>query len=454
MPRVVVQGGPTGPTYFDGTKLSSSHKRMLWLAAICYMFDQMDTGTFAYAAPVLVKNWGLTMDQIAQVNSYGLVGMFLGATVGGWVSDKIGRKLTMILSIALFSLSSLANALATNFHILAITRFLTGMGVIAMVVVAMVFIAEIMPAHHRGRYQALTLACGTIGVPLGAMFARWVVPMHTESWRYIFFLGSASILLVPLCMIIFKESPRWLVSKGRIAEAEKIIYQITGNEVDLSAEAKRKRNKSTSIVALKLMFGKEYLKRTLILLIVTNGVVVGVNFLASLYPTILQEYAGFQLTLVLSIMAISWWGIPFGDLAASTVSDRGGRKIPLAVFAIINGLTFFASGFMPFPAVITAAIFISRIFGGGSASMLYAYLAESYPTYVRSKAVGLIMGQSRIVAAAVILIVPSILAAYGWIGVHVVNAAIILVTALIALLFGEKTSRKTLEEINQTAGAE
>ncbi|ACL19939.1 major facilitator superfamily MFS_1 [Desulfitobacterium hafniense DCB-2] len=442
----------SAPTYFDDMKLTSSHKRMLWLAAICYMFDQMDVGTFAYAAPVLVKTWGLTMEQIAQVNSYGFVGMFLGAIFGGWIADKIGRKKTIILCVAIFSLGSLGNALAFNFHTLAITRFFTGLGVIGMLVVAMVYIAEMMPSEHRGRYQALTMACGTIAIPVGAAFARWVVPLSTESWRYIFVLGGTSILLLPFCFIVFKESPRWLVSKGRITEAEKVIREITGREVDLSSEVPEKIKKSSSLSTLKLILSKEYLKRTIILVIITDGVVLGAQMLGGFYPAILQEYAGFQLTLVLSIMALSWWGIPFGDLSASLVSDKGGRKGPLALFSIINGMTFVVCGFFPTPAVIIAAVFLSRVFGGGSVSILYTYLAESYPTHIRSTAVGLIMGQVRILSAVIVLIVPPILATYGWLGVHLVNAGIIIVTAIVALIFGQKTSKRTLEEINKAPG--
>lgn len=446
--RGLVQGGST---YFDGVKIGTLHTRMLWLCAVCYMFDQMDTSTFAYAAPVLVKTWGVTMEQIAQVNSYNFVGMFIGAVCGGWLADKIGRKVTLILSIAIFSFASIAGGLATNYAFLGFTRFVTGVGLIAMVVIAMVYISEMTPSDRRGKFVSLTIACGTIGIPLGAAFARWVVPLSAESWRYIFILGGGTILLIPLCISWFKESPRWLVSKGRIAEAEQIIKELTGRAVNLSSEAVEKAKPSNNLEALKVMFSREYLKRTLTLLLITNGVVLGAHLLSGFYPAMLQEYAGFQLTLVLSIMAISWWGIPFGDLSASLVSDRGGRKIPLAVYSIINGLAYIICGLIAIPTVIIGALFISRVFGGGSASMLYTYLAESYPTHIRSNAVGLIMGSSRVIAAIAVFIVPPILATYGWLGIHLLNAAIIIIPALMVLIWGEKTSRRTLEDINRIA---
>jgi len=437
-------------SYFDGIIIRSGHKKILWLCAVCYMFDQMDVSSFSYVAPVLIQNHGITMSQVAQVNSLNFIGMFLGAILGGWLSDKIGRKRALILSIAIFSLASLLNSISAHYYILALGRLFTGAGVIMMSVIAMVYLSEMMPSEHRGRYVSLTIACGTIGVPLGAAFARWVVPLSAESWRYVFLLGGASILFLPLCFSWFKESPRWLVSKGRNTEAEKVIKEITGQVVDFSLKVTEKTKKSSTLETVKVMFSKEYLKRTITLLLITNGIVVGVHFLSGFYPAMMQETAGFELTLILTIMTISWMGVPLGDLSASFVSDRGGRKIPLAVYAIISGVAYLLCGFYAIPVVIIGAMFAIRFFGGGSASMLYTYLAESYPTYVRNNAVGLLMGSSRIIAATAVLSVPWILENYGWLGVHLVNAAIIIIPAVVVLIFGEKTGKRTLEEINSS----
>lgn len=80
--------------------------------------------------------------------------------------------------------------------------------------------------------------------------------------------------------------------------------------------------------------------------------------------------------------------------------------------------------------------------------MLYVYLAESYPTHIRSNAVGIIIGLTRIFSAVGVLAVPTCLALYGWLGANLVNAGVIIIPSIIALIWGEKTSRRTLEEIN------
>lgn len=440
-----------GASYFDGVKMSFAHIRMLLLCAVCYMFDQMDTNIFAYAAPVLRENWGVTLGQIAQVNSYNYLGMFIGAVSGGWIADRFGRKAAVILSITVFSVGSLAGGISTNFPFLAFTRFISGIGLISMVVVTMTYITEMSPTAHRGKFISLILAISTIGTPVGAAIARWIIPMSTESWRIVFIFGGATVLLLPLCLAWFKESPRWLISKGRTAEAEKVVKILTGKEVDLSLESVEKPKKIGNIATLKVMFSREYLRRTIVLIFITISVTLGAHLLGGFYPTMLRENAGFELTIVLNIMAISWWGMPFGNLSAATVTDKGGRKIPLGVYQIINGLTFIVCGLWAIPAVIGIAQFLSRVFGGGAVSMLYTYQAESYPTHIRSNAVGLISGSCRILSAVSVFIVPPILAAYGWLGMHLINAAIIIIPSIILIIWGERTSGKSLEEINNAA---
>lgn len=443
----------SGVNYFDGTKLTARHLKMLLLCAVCYMFDQMDTNIFSYAAPVLRENWGVTLDQIAQVNSYNYLGMFIGAVSGGWLADRFGRKAALIFSITVFSVGSLAGGLATNFPFMALTRFISGIGLISMVVVSMTYITEMSPSAHRGKFISLILAISTIGTPCGAAIARWIIPMSAESWRIVFIIGGATVVLLPLCFSWFKESPRWLISKGRIGEAENVVKILTGKEVDLSSEYIEKRKKIGNIETLKVMFSREYLRRTIVLIFITISVSLGAHLLGGFYPTMLRENAGFELTMVLNIMAISWWGMPLGNLSAAMVTDKGGRKIPLSVYQIINGITFIVCGLWAVPAVITIAQFLSRVFGGGAASMLYTYQAESYPTHIRSNAVGLISGSSRLLSAVSVFVVPPILASYGWLGANLINAAVIIIPTFVVLIWGERTCGRSLEELNKAASS-
>lgn len=434
-------------SYFDGEKLKPIQKRFLWLSALCYVFDQMDLFTVSYVQPAVMKEWGLTMAHFAQINSIAMWGMFLGAITGGWFSDKIGRKKALMISILVFSLSSIANGLSNSYEMFTVARFFTGFGLLAMVVIAMVYIAEMMPSENRGKYQALTIACGTCGIPLGAQFARWVVPMGPESWRYVFILGGCGIFIFLLGFSWLKESPRWLVSKGRVNEAEGIVEEIIGRRIDLSGEAKKVLKKSSNLEALKVMFSKAYRKRTVVLFILCIGVTLGAFYLNSFYTSMLQG-VGFSLVLALTIATAGNWGVPLGDLSSSLISDRGGRKIPIVVFCFIAGISCILAGYILIPSVLIVVSIIRNLTGGGSMSMFWTYLAESYPTHIRANASGMLFGSVRVIAAMSMLTMPIVLDKYGWVGAHWVNALVFIIPALVALIWGEKTSRRTLEDLS------
>lgn len=437
--------------YFDGYKLGKVQKRFLYIAAIAYMFDQVDAALFSYVAPVLIQNWGLSLEKVAQLNSLTFLGMFFGGFLGGWMSDKIGRKAALLTSIFIFSSASLLTAMAqpTHFMLFELTRFLTGLGVIGMTVVAMVYIAEMMPTEHRGRYQSLCVACGTIGMPLGTLFAAKTIEISPESWRMVFILGGVSIILVPIGMKIMKESPRWLVGKGRIEEAEKVLTECLGVKADLSRQAQMCVGSSNigTIKTIKIMFSRDYIKRTITVAVACWGVIIGNYYLGNWYPTLLTEM-GIPLAAIMTVTVITTWGTPLGDFASSFVTEKGGRKTPIALTCLALGVTCIVMGY--FSTSLWAfgiGVFCKAIFGSMAATMNWSYLAESFPTHIRNSASGLIFSTSRLVLVAGMATVPIFMTSIGYFGLHLVNAALFIVPALVVLFLGEKTSQKTLEQL-------
>ncbi|UWG98420.1 MFS transporter [Dehalobacter sp. DCM] len=437
-----------GPGYFDGMKLGKTHKRFLWLAAIVYIFDQADNATFMYAAPSLMKVLHITPQQIANINSMNFFGMFLGAIFGGWLSDKIGRKRAIMTTVTIFSVGSFLNAVVSTYHLIAAARLITGFGVIATVVIAMVYIAEMMPSENRGKYQGITIASGSISLPLLGSFAAWIIPKGPDNWRIIFLVGSLGIFLLILIHFWFKESPRWLLSKGRAKEAEALVEEISGRRLDLSEEYKKIPKKGSNAEALRVMLSKEYFRRTFVLFFLTFGISGGSIFLTNFYTTALTM-GGMAMTTVLTVTALSFWGIPVGDYTSSFFSDRGGRKMPIFIFALIEVVTFFVAGATFLPGVIVIALFIQKIFGAGATTMVWTYLAESFPTNVRNNVVGFIFGTVRLLVSGIQLTLPTLYLTLGWFGMNAANGAVILICALIALVWGERTSKKSLEELNR-----
>lgn len=437
-----------GKNFFDGHKIGLVQKRFLILSAWAYAFDQMDIMNFGMIAPTLMKQYGWTMQQIANVNSYNMFGMLFGALFGGWLADKIGRKKGILFCIGLFSVASLLNALSPNYLLFAVMRTLTGFGSIGMVTIAMVYISEMMPSESRGKFQALTIACGTIGVPLCAIFARIMIPISGHGWRFVFILGGLGVIILLVGSSWFKESPRWLVSKGRIDEAEKVLNEIVpGNKLPDNAVELAKMKNSGYIDAVKVIFSPQYLKRSIVLFIVTFGVTLGSFYLLAFY-TVAHAQMGFAQTVILNLSIAQYFCWPIADAGVGLVSDRGGRKIPIIVWFTIVGGLFIFQGTLSSVVAITAILLIRGCFQSGCMTLIWTYLAESYPTHIRSSATGILFGSCRFLTGFMLFTVPLIFQNYGYFGVNFVNGLFYIIPAVLILLFGDKTANVSLESLN------
>lgn len=456
-----------GDNYFDGMeKLGKPHKHFLWIAAICYFFDQMDMQMFGNITPAVMEDLGFTLQQISTMNAMNFLGMCFGGFLGGWIATKFGRKNALIGLVALFSAASIVNGLSGNYLNFLICRFLIGFGTIGLVTVAMVYMAEMLPSHNRGKYQALSIAAGTLGIPIGAFYCARMVGIGVHTWRYCFLIGGISILLIPIGIKWLKESPRWLVMRGRVREAEKIVEECTGKPCDLSELAFKCVQPKTigMIESLKIMFSKPFFKQTIVVIVLAWGATLGIFYMSN-YGTTFNVDMGMQYQMVLMVAATGVIGTPLGDLAVSVISDKGGRRIPIIIFSCITGMICIIRGIATQPLInlvnsgnialgLFALIFMGvtfSLFGGGTMTMMWTYLAESFPTKIRSNATGMVFGSARLVATFTTLTVPSVYAISGYFGINVVNGLWYFIPALFGLIWGASSAKKSLEELEAEA---
>ena len=462
-----VQKNTNGDNYFDGMeKLGKPHKHFLWIAAVCYFFDQMDMQMFGNITPAVMKDLGFTLDQIAVMNAFNFLGMCLGGFFGGMIATKIGRKKTLIGLVGLFSIASIVNALSGHYLNFVICRFLIGFGTIGMVTVAMVYMAEMLPSHNRGKYQALSIAAGILGIPCGAFFCASMIGIGVHTWRFCFMIGGVSILLVPLGMKWLKESPRWLVMTGKVQEAEEVVNSCTGKPCDLSEMAfKCVQPKPIGMVqSLKIMFNKAFRKQTIVVIALAWGATLGVFYMSN-YGTTFNVDMGMQYQMVLLVAATGVIGTPLGDLTVSLFSDKGGRRIPIIIFSCIAGGICLLRGFFTQPLINTinagntafglVALILMGVafsmFAGGTMTMMWTYLAESFPTKIRSNATGMVFGSARLIAVFATLTVPAVYAMGGYIGINIVNSLWYFIPAFFGLIWGVSSAGKSLEELEAEA---
>ena len=250
----------------DRLPIARFHRRLLIVVGISFFFDISDIFTFSYAAPAIRRYWDLSIQQVALATSLGFLGMFIGAVGGGLISDRLGRKRSLMAMVAFFSVASLLNGLAPNLPLLLAARFLTGVGISSATVVVMTVISEFFPPDRRGRFQSWAMVIALAGIPICGWVARLVVPTGPDGWRWIFVWGAIGL---PSLLLIRRipESPRWFAAHGRYREANAALERI---EQEVSAETgplpAPERATNVAAPALKLpftaLFSRTYLGRT------------------------------------------------------------------------------------------------------------------------------------------------------------------------------------------------
>jgi MFS transporter, putative metabolite:H+ symporter len=436
--------------------IAGFHRYIVWILAFAFFFELGDLNTLSYAAPAVEKAWNLGasgLKDIGNLTSWSFAGMFLGAILIGYISDRIGRKKSLITTVLIYSVFSLLNAFATNMTIFSITRFLTGFGLSAMTVVGITYISEVFPAKKRGTYQGLIMTVGLAGIPLTSLVARLVVPAAAWGWRVVFVWGALGFICAILAFRM-KESPRWLENRGRLDEANVVMDQIEAEVSQEKGELPQPVEEVRAMVAKRgygELFSKKYVGRTVVLLLLWILQTLGFYGFVAWVPTLLVAH-GFSLVHSLTWSFVMSCGAVPGAFIAYLLSDRIDRKWLVAIFAVliaacglIYGLTFATGMIMVFG-------FLVNMFIQTFAPLLYSYTPELYPTEIRNSGSGLAYGAGRLLNIANGFIVPAIYGAGHYSNVFIYIAACWLILSVITFLFGPKTKGRALEILSQSEG--
>jgi MFS transporter, putative metabolite:H+ symporter len=430
----------------DRLPISSFHKRMVWLLGFVFFFELGDIYSFAFAAPALINAWKISISTISFVTSATFIGMFVGATWGGWFSDRVGRKRALLLSTVFYSGFSLLNAFVWEPTGLFVTRLLTGVGLSAMTVVGITYISEMFPARKRGAYQGWVLTIGLIGVPVTAYVARFSIPIADWGWRVVFVWGALG-LLFPLFASQIEESPRWYENHGDLSEADAVLDRIEASvrrehgelppPIDVPAlPPHRGRFRDLGAPAVR--------SRTAVLLIAWIAQTLGFHGFTSWVPTLLVAH-GFSLVKSLAWSSAMSIGTIPGALIAAVISDRFERKwlVPLAALVVAGcGLTY---GLTTHPIAIVTLGFLMEMFLRTFSSLLYAYTPECFPTEVRNTGAGLAYGVGRLANIVGPLVIAFLFNKYGYGSVFMYIAAAWVIVAITIGGFGPHTKRRILQ---------
>ena len=436
---------------------SKWHRDFFILGFLGVMFDAADFALFGAALPPIAREFGLGPAQSGLLATVGLIGAFAGALFWGTVSDYVGRRTSFSATIGIFALFTGLVAASWNIASLAVFRFLSNFGLGGEVPVTATLGAEFSPSRIRGAMAGNLLTAFPVGLIVAAVLSLSILP--TFGWRALFALGVVPAILLLFVRRYMPESVRFLLSKGRVREAEQTVAHIetealgrqrTAGELQSMPQVRPELAVKTGVTVLEL-FTEGRALRTVLIWIVSFGFFWSSNGILFMLPTILTQQ-GIPLTQAIAYQLVQAIGGVLGYTACSFLIDRYGRRPVLFLyyfvgaffhlwFAMSTGLTTFAAAF--FVGWVNPGVY-------GSTGV---YVGELHPTHIRATAVGWFFGIGRIGSFLVPTVV-GLMVAYGWGKYTLYMFALSFLIASVALiLIGIETKGRVLEEITQAKPA-
>jgi MFS family permease len=208
----------------DRLPISSFHKRIFFLIGAGMFFDGYDLYVGTNVLGAVVQSKFATLEQVPQFISLTFLGLTIGSFVTGFIGDRYGRRFTYQFNLMIFGLASLAAAFAPDMMTLNILRFVMGLGLGAEIVVGYSTMTEFVPPRTRGRWLAFMSFIVVFGLPATALLGYLIIPNY--GWRPMFVICGLGSLVVWYLRKSLPESPRWLETQGRTAEAEALMQAI------------------------------------------------------------------------------------------------------------------------------------------------------------------------------------------------------------------------------------
>ncbi|MCW4465299.1 MFS transporter [Glutamicibacter sp. MNS18] len=362
-----------------------------WLAILA---EGYDVGVLGAVLPALAeyKEWSLSPMELGGLGAYALVGMLLGALFIGTLSDIIGRKRMILLSMAIFTVTQAGAAMAPTPELFGLFRFLGGLGMGGIIPVAAAMTIEYSAPKKRSLNYGIMYSGYSLGIVAAALVAMALLPVL--GWRWVVAVGSLPVLILPVIAWMLPESLEYLVSKGRIKEAKALAAKLNVRNYQPVAPAKPASTIPWREVVSSMFSGK-YLRSTIFFWISLFCGMVLVYGLNTWLPQIMRG-AGYDLGSSLTFLLVFSLASAAGGLALGFLADKYGQKPILVLFYLLG-----AGGILllMFPNTMFINLCFVAFAGIGSIStslVLTGYIADYYPATQRGTATGWALSFARI----------------------------------------------------------
>ncbi|MEK0214405.1 aromatic acid/H+ symport family MFS transporter [Acinetobacter junii] len=377
----------------DNAKFSLFHWKVLVWCLLIIIFDGYDLVIYGVALPLLMQQWSLTAVQAGLLASAALFGMMFGAMIFGTLSDRLGRKKTIMICVTLFSGFTFLGAFATNPVEFAILRFIAGLGIGGVMPNVVALMTEYAPKKIRSTLVAIMFSGYAIGGMTSALLGAWLV--KDMGWQIMFLIAGIPLLMLPIIWKFLPEALAFLIKSGKEEQAKQIINKLLPTR-DIHQNTQLVFNENIHHEApVKALFQDGRAFSTFMFWIAFFMCLLMVYALGSWLPKLMLQ-AGYSLgASMLFLFALNIGGM-VGAIGGGALADRFHLKPVITSMFVIGAAALILLGFNSPQIVLYSLIALAGAATIGSQILLYTFVAQFYPTTVRSTGMGWASGIGRI----------------------------------------------------------
>ncbi|KVQ61115.1 4-hydroxybenzoate transporter [Burkholderia territorii] len=382
--------------FLNNQRFSLFHLMLMILCFFVVALDGFDTGALGYIAPTLAQTWQIPRDALGPVLSAALVGLGIGAIIGGPIADRIGRKVVLIVSVIFFGVWSIASAYATSIESLTVLRLLTGLGLGAAVPNAVTMTSEYAPERIRGIIVNTMFVGFAVGLASGGVTSAYLIPHF--GWQSVLLLGGVAPVLLSIALAIWlPESARFLIARRRSSEnIARILKRLAPHAVFDGVVFSSQRIQAARHNPVFELFSRRYILGTLMLWL-SYIMCLAVFYLLTNWMPMLFKASGFSLHQSVITTSMLHWGGCLGMLIAGWFMDRFQPFKVVSFFCILTAVMVVIVGRnVGHPSLMSVLLFITGVAMSGAAGSIAPLAAEYYPTAIRATGVAWVLALGRL----------------------------------------------------------
>lgn len=372
------------------------------LVVLALVIDGLDIQLLSLVAPVILKEWGVGRAAFGPAMAAALIGMAAGASCGGWLGDRYGRKTILVAATLLFGAGTMAVSVTHDVPALAILRLISGLGFGAAAPNGIALATEWLPRRAQSVAVGLLAVATPFGGLIGAGAVLWLLPLY--GWQGCFIAcGALGLVLAAAMLVGLPESPTYLLVNGRVAQAERLMRRAIAPDIILAAAPRGDGDEAAgdhggAITLRYIIFAREF-RRLNIGLWIGYFCVLFLAYAFAAWTPVFLTMSGFVLREAITVsFAINLAAVTAGT-AISFFIGRLGSRLPLllccvGIFFCICAMAaaLIQAGGRPTPSTMWIMILAGAGeggFNGATISIIYAMLSYAYPSAGRASGVGM-----------------------------------------------------------------